>query len=118
MLFRAGSFTLVGLGDSRTASYAVIRGEDALRDIDRGGMFAALVGTLELLPPADRARVRGLLVNRFRGDVALLQPGLSFLEERTGCPVLGVVPYLPLMGLGPLLSVAAIVAGVLILTGR
>jgi adenosylcobyric acid synthase len=63
-------------------------------DIDRGGALAALVGTLELLEPADRARVRGLLVNRFRGDPVLLAPGLAFLEQRTGCPVLGVVPYL------------------------
>lgn len=63
-------------------------------DIDRGGVFAALVGTLALLAPDDRARVAGLIVNRFRGERAVLEPGLAMLAERTGVPVAGVVPHL------------------------
>ena len=63
-------------------------------DIDRGGVFAQLYGTVELLEPAERARIKGLVINKFRGDVDILRPGLAMLEEKTGLPVLGVVPYL------------------------
>ena len=62
-------------------------------DIDRGGVFAQLYGTVELLEPEERARVVGTVINKFRGDVEILRPGLTMLEEKTGLPVLGVIPY-------------------------
>lgn len=63
-------------------------------DIDRGGVFAQLYGTVALLAPEERVRIKGLIINKFRGDVEILRPGLAQLEERTGIPVLGTVPYL------------------------
>ena len=63
-------------------------------DIDRGGVFAQLYGTVALLEPEERARIKGLLINKFRGDVEILRPGLAMLEEKTQLPVLGVIPYL------------------------
>ena len=63
-------------------------------DIDRGGVFAQLYGTVELLEPDERARICGLLINKFRGDVEILRPGLAMLEEKTRLPIVGVVPYL------------------------
>ena len=67
-------------------------------DIDRGGMFASLVGTLALLDDEDQERVRGFVVNRFRGDRALLEPGLGSLESLTGRPTLGVLPFVRDLG--------------------
>jgi len=63
-------------------------------DIDKGGVFAQLVGTLELISASERARTKGFIINRFRGDIALLEPGLDWLAERTGKTVAGVLPYL------------------------
>ncbi|RBW51927.1 cobyric acid synthase [Marinobacter sp. F3R11] len=63
-------------------------------DIDRGGVFAQLVGTLELISASEQGRTKGFIVNRFRGDISLLEPGLEWLTERTGKPVVGVLPYL------------------------
>jgi adenosylcobyric acid synthase len=68
-------------------------------DIDRGGVFASFVGTMEVLSLSERKRIAGWLVNRFRGDASLLGPALDYTLEHTGRPVLGVVPYLPDLGL-------------------
>ncbi|HEV2121475.1 MAG TPA: cobyric acid synthase, partial [Chloroflexota bacterium] len=68
-------------------------------DIDRGGVLAHLVGTMELLDEEERGFVKGFIINKFRGDVTLLKPGLEFLEQRTGVPVVGVVPHLADLGI-------------------
>lgn len=85
---RAGDIANMGFAEAVDCPVLLIA------DIDKGGVFAHLVGTLELLSPSEQARVKGFVINRFRGDIALLQPGLDWLEARTGKPVLGVLPYL------------------------
>ncbi|MFZ0658343.1 MAG: cobyric acid synthase [Candidatus Binataceae bacterium] len=93
----AGGAAEINLRDRDLANWEVAELADAavliVGDIDKGGVFASLVGTVELLSPAERQRVKGFLINKFRGDRALLEPGPRFLEERTGIPVMGVVPY-------------------------
>jgi adenosylcobyric acid synthase len=84
---RAGDFVNMGL--ARHAGLPTI----VVGDIDRGGVFAALFGTLALLAPEDQALVSGWVVNKFRGDPALLRPGLEMIDRLTGRPVLGVLPY-------------------------
>lgn len=68
-------------------------------DIDRGGVFAQIVGTLELLEPLERSCIKGIIINKFRGDVDILKPGIDFIEQRTGVPVLGVLPWFADMSL-------------------
>jgi adenosylcobyric acid synthase len=94
----AGSPAEINLADTEIVNMFVARHADArvvlVGDIERGGVFAALVGTMALVSPEDRARVGGFVINKFRGDPAILNPGLRILIERTGVPVLGVVPAL------------------------
>jgi adenosylcobyric acid synthase len=82
---------LANMGLARAAGLPVI----VVGDIDRGGVFAALYGTLALLSPADQALVSGFLINKFRGDPSILDPGLDQLAALTGRPALGVLPWLP-----------------------
>ncbi|MGH8146606.1 MAG: cobyric acid synthase [Rhodanobacteraceae bacterium] len=94
----AGSPAEINLRDRDIANMGYAEGVDCpvilIADIDRGGVFAHIVGTLALLSESERARIQGFVINRFRGDLSLLQPGLDWLERETGKPVIGVLPYL------------------------
>jgi adenosylcobyric acid synthase len=94
----AGSAAEVNLRDRDLVNWPVVEMADArvilVADIDRGGVFAQIIGTLDLISPQERARVQGLVINKFRGDAALFADGVRFLTERTGIPVLGVLPFL------------------------
>ena len=94
----AGSPAEINLRDRDIANMGFAEAVDCpvilIADIDRGGVFAHLVGTLELLSESEQKRVIGFVINRFRGDIGLLQSGLDWLEQKTGKPVLGVIPYL------------------------
>lgn len=86
---RAGD--IANMGFAEAADIPVI----LIADIDRGGVFAHIIGTLACLSDTEQARIKGFVINRFRGDLSLLQGGLDWLQEKTGKPVLGVLPYLP-----------------------
>jgi adenosylcobyric acid synthase len=93
----AGSPVEINLAEHDLTNLRMARHADAavvlVADIERGGVFAQLVGTWELLGPDDRRRVVGFVINKFRGDPGLLDPGLDILRARTGVPVLGVLPF-------------------------
>ncbi|MEG0549570.1 MAG: cobyric acid synthase [Vagococcus sp.] len=93
----AGSPAEINLNSRDIANMGMAKIADApvvlVADIDRGGVFASIYGTIELLEPEERARVKGVIINKFRGDKALLESGLEMIENLTNVPVLGVVPY-------------------------
>lgn len=94
----AGSPAEINLREGDIANMGFAEAADCpvilIADIDRGGVFAHLVGTLNLLSVTEQARIKGFVINRFRGDLGLLKSGLDWLEAHTGKPVLGVLPYL------------------------
>ncbi len=98
MVEGAGSPAEINLRENDIANMGYAEAVDCpviiIADIDKGGVFAHLVGTLALLSDNEQARVKGFVINRFRGDITLLQSGLDWLEQKTGKPVLGVLPYL------------------------
>jgi adenosylcobyric acid synthase len=94
----AGSPAEINLRSNDVANMGFAEAVDCpvwlVADIDRGGVFAQLVGTLALLSAGEQARIEGFVINRFRGDLSLLRPGIEWLNQRTGKPVVGVLPYL------------------------
>ncbi|MEC4681422.1 MAG: cobyric acid synthase [Nitrospirota bacterium] len=94
----AGSAAEMNLRDRDIVNWLVVEMADAavilVADIDRGGVFAQVIGTMDLLAPDERQRVIGVVINKFRGDLTLFEDGVKIIEERTGVPVLGVLPYL------------------------
>jgi adenosylcobyric acid synthase len=93
----AGGCAEINLADSEIVNMRVARYARApvllVSDIERGGVFASLIGTMELLKPEERSLVKAFIINKFRGDIDILKPGLRMLEQRTGIPVAGVIPW-------------------------
>ena len=81
---------IVNMGMAEIADAPVL----LVADIDRGGVFASIYGTVMLLPEDEQARIKGVIINKFRGDVSILQPGLDQIEALTHIPVIGVIPYM------------------------
>ena len=93
----AGSPAEINMLDKDLANMQIARMADAdvilVADIDRGGVFASIAGTFSLLPEADRNRIKGIIINKFRGNLDILMPGIRQIEDIVGVPVLGVLPY-------------------------
>ncbi|WKY47429.1 cobyric acid synthase [Eubacteriaceae bacterium ES3] len=93
----AGSPAEINLRENDIVNMGLAEMVDApvvlIGDIDKGGVFASIYGTIELLEPEERARIKGFIINKFRGDVELLKPGIEMIEEKVNVPCLGVIPY-------------------------
>ena len=92
----AGSPAEINLNDNDIVNMGMARMVDApvilVADIDKGGVFASIYGTIKLMPPEDQRRIKGIIINKFRGDKSLLEPGNKMIEKLTGVPVIGVLP--------------------------
>src|SRR5215469_12614117 len=103
LLEGAGSPAEINLREHDIVNMRMAHAADAacllVGDIDRGGVFASLLGTLELLEPKDRACIFGFVINKFRGDASLLRPGIAMIAKRLGLPCVGVVPFIHDLGL-------------------
>ncbi|MDE3270619.1 cobyric acid synthase [Pseudoalteromonas sp. G4] len=101
----AGSPAEINLRDRDIANMGFAEAADCpviiVADIDKGGVFAHLVGTYELLSESEKARIKGFVINKFRGDIALLKPGNDWLEQKLGIPVLATIPYIPNLYIEP-----------------
>ncbi len=93
----AGSCAEVNLRERDFVNFRMAHACDApvvlVADIDRGGVFAQIIGSLAIIPPEDRGAVKGIIINRFRGDASLFDDGITYIETQTGLPVLGLIPY-------------------------
>lgn len=92
----AGSPAEINLAEDDFVNMGMAKMADAdvflVADIDRGGVFASIYGTIKLMPPEDQARIKGVIINKFRGDVSILKPGLKMIEDLVNIPVIGVLP--------------------------